>query len=231
MIHNYTKKAYFCGNLVEEYTFEKPVYYNFTPYKTKIDKVRIPKERSDFAVSRSKKRIRRLVNSNPGMNKFLTLTFAKHITDIKQANYEFKLFRQKLARHINQPLKYLCVIEFQKSGRIHYHLMIDMPFLDWRKLSDIWGRGRIQIEQIRDKHKTGMYLAKYMKKGLQDIRLYGQRSFFYSYKLLLRPIERLDKFIDVQIKLVYCKVKKLIKEYSYYSDIRGRVVYQLFALC
>jgi len=231
MIHSYQKKAYKCGNLLEEYEFEKPVFFNFTPFVSNVDKVRIPKERSDFSVSRSKKRIRRLVNSNPGMDKFLTLTFAENVTDIKVANYEFKKFRQKLQRSLGiSALKYLGVVEFQKRGAIHYHLMIDMPYIDQDRIQALWGQGRVWIERIRDKNKTGMYLAKYMKKGLFDLRLYGQRAFFYSYKLLLKPIEHLDIFIDAYVALVYRKTKSLIKEYTYYSDIRGRIVYRLYQL-
>lgn len=230
MPNSYTKKAYITGKTAEVYTFDKPVYYGFQGFAPKNSAVRIPKPRSVFALSRSKKRIRRLVNSNHGMDKFLTLTFAENVTDIPQANYQFKIFRQKLERYLGRQFKYLGVLEFQKSGRIHYHVMLDIPYIEWQVLSKIWGYGRIQIETIRDKRKTGAYIAKYVTKGLDDIRLYGKRTYFYSIKLLSLPVEALDKIVDALLILVY-KESKVLKEYTFYCDYRGRITYRLYSLC
>jgi len=100
------------------------------------------------------------------------------VSDLQQANYEFKKFRQKLERFLGKKVVYFCVPEFQKRGAVHYHLLLDMPFVSWEKLSSLWGHGRIQIEQIRDKRKAGSYLSHYINKDKSDIRYYRQKAFF-----------------------------------------------------
>ncbi|MGG3360502.1 hypothetical protein ABER89_19145, partial [Bacillus safensis] len=58
----------------------------------------------EIVLSRAKREVRRLINSNVDAwdekPKFFTLTFAENVTDIKWANNEFKKFRQRLSRHI-----------------------------------------------------------------------------------------------------------------------------------
>ena len=53
---------------------------------------------------------------------FLTLTFNEHITDPKEAQRRFNSLRTNYLRH-RYP-HYIRVIERQKSGRIHYHLLV-----------------------------------------------------------------------------------------------------------
>ena len=57
---------------------------------------------------------------------FLTLTFADHITDPREAQKRLN----SLLSHVVKPRygEYTGVLERQKSGRIHYHLLVTMPF-------------------------------------------------------------------------------------------------------
>lgn len=196
MIHEYQKKAVVCGNQTEVYEYARPI---FRGLQSRIGVYRgsdrVPKPRTTESTLRTRKKIRQLVNSNPTMDKFLTLTFAENVTDIRTANYEFKKFRQKLERHLGRAFKYLGVIEFQERGAVHYHLMMDIPFIEWQELSELWGKGRIKIERIRKANRAGLYMAKttnYLLKGATDTRLFGKKVFFYSYNLLAKARELLE---------------------------------------
>ncbi|WP_452176556.1 rolling circle replication-associated protein, partial [Kordiimonas lipolytica] len=62
--------------------------------------------------------------------------------DVKESNYNFKKFIQRLNYKMDLKLKYSCVVEFQKRGAVHYHLLAyNLPFIENSKLAEIWGHG------------------------------------------------------------------------------------------
>lgn len=233
MIQNYQKKAVITGNFVEVYEYARPIFRGLQSRFPRSSGVRTPKPRSMQSAMRTRSRIRRLVNSNPTMDKFLTLTFAENITDVASANYLFKLFRQKLERHLGRKFKYLGVIEFQKRGAVHYHLIMDIPFIEWPILSEMWGNGRIQIERIRKPNRAGIYMAKttnYIAKGLQDTRLFGKRVYFYAYATLDKFLEIMDfscnnknRFLDV-----VDSCKKVLFRRNVFIEGHGLIKYTLY---
>jgi len=78
-------------------------------------------------------------------------------------------------------LKYAVVIEFQKRGAIHFHvLFFNLPFIDHDKLSKLWRNGFIKINKIENVKNIGSYVTKYMSKDFDDSRLCGQKSYFTS---------------------------------------------------
>lgn len=78
---------------------------------------------------------------------FIILTFAENITNTETANYEFTKFIQRFNYeiiHKKSYLQYSVVIEFQKRGAIHYHVVFyNLPFVkDLKsKLLKLWGNG------------------------------------------------------------------------------------------
>jgi hypothetical protein len=115
-------------------------------------------------------------------DKFLTLTFAENITDVKVANKEFKKGIKRL-RYLYPDLKYLAVIEFQERGAVHYHMLAKLPFIKNSKLAEIWGNGFVKIRQISHVDDVGRYVTKYMNKDLSDIRLQGLKAYNCSKNL------------------------------------------------
>lgn len=57
---------------------------------------------------------------------FLTLTFADHVTCPKEAWRRFKSLRTHVLNR-RYPQGWLCVMERQDSGRIHFHLLVVLP--------------------------------------------------------------------------------------------------------
>lgn len=233
MITQYQKKAVVCGNQVEVYEYARPIFRGLESRlgsRARGARSLVPKPRTSQSTMRTRKKIRQLVNSNPTMDKFLTLTFAENVKDIRTANYEFKKFRQRLERYLGRSFKYLGVIEFQERGAVHYHLMLDIPFIDWQELSALWGQGRIKIEKIRKANRAGLYMAKttnYLLKAGSDTRLYGKKVFFYAYNVLDKALEKLENISDGFAELVGQCSRVLFKR-AFFIEGHGLIKYTLY---
>lgn len=151
-------------------------------------------------MKRARSNLMRLINANvrrwydddgrPYEPVFLTLTFAKNVQDIDEANKAFKNFRRRLEYEINGKLKYVCVIEFQERGAIHYHLVIfNLPYIPVSRLAEIWRHGFVKINVIKDVDNVGAYMSKYMGKDVMDERLIGEKCYFSS-RGLHKPKEK-----------------------------------------
>ncbi len=147
------------------------------------------KEHRKKTLSKAKTTIRRLINANVNAwgekPKFLTLTFADNVQDIKTANYEFKKFRQRIEYKLKIKLKYVVVVEFQKRGAIHYHaIFFNLPYIAAELLASIWANGFIRVNRIDEVDNVGAYVTKYMTKQEyseeKTDRLKGQKSYFTS---------------------------------------------------
>jgi hypothetical protein len=122
---------------------------------------------------------------------FLTLTFAEHITDPREAQRRFN----SLATHVLRKRypAFVAVLERQKTGRIHYHLLVVLPddirtgvdfdaiaqgdyrtankslrleWAYWRKTAPCYRFGRTELLPIKsDADALGQYVGKYIAKG------------------------------------------------------------------
>ena len=228
-----SKKVVISGPVIELYE------YRYTPKTTYINTngragsgSEVSEERSKLyrgkTLAKARKNVRRLINANIDKwgewPKFLTLTFAEHVTNVRQANYEFKKFRQRLEYALKIRLKYVGVVEFQQSGRIHYHVVIfNMPYIDANRLASIWQNGYIKINAIDHVDNVGAYITKYMTKDNDDSRLKGEKSYFAS-RGLYKPIER---FIDHKQLTDFKRIFEHVKVYEaeFDNDYYGRIYY------
>jgi hypothetical protein len=139
---------------------------------------------------------------------FLTLTFAQHILDPKEAQRRYNSLNvHVLSKRYAQVIR---VIERQKSGRIHYHLLVVLPddirsgadfdafairdyksannhlrreWAYWRHTAGKYGFGRTELMPIRSNAEAmGAYVGKYISKhiGNRDERDKGVRLVAYS---------------------------------------------------
>lgn len=203
----YDKKAIIAGNQIEIYEYDKSVLYGYSDIKKGSRGRQSIASDEDKEINREKvfKRartnLRRLINCNiEADSKFLTLTFRDNVTDLDFANKEFKKFIMRLNYNFNIKLKYSCVIEFQKRGAIHYHVILYNlnGKVDLNKLSDIWGHGFIKLNKINGIDNVGAYVCKYMTKT-DDKRLEGRKMYFNS-RNLIKPTEIKD--VDIVNALV-----------------------------
>ena len=119
---------------------------------------------------------------------FLTLTFADNVSS-EQSHLIFNRFLVSLRRYYEKnyagkfgypkKLRYFAVRELQDRGVYHYHLLfIDLRFLPFSLISEMWGVGFVFLEYVRGSEAI-RYMLKYMRKDTHN----GAR-FHASYELL-----------------------------------------------
>jgi len=106
------------------------------------------------------------------LNKLLTLTLdpAKlHGADsTKYINEVFADFRVYLRRKLRRTPSYIRVLEYQKNGNAHLHILVNC-WLDHDWVSEAWaavGGGRIVDIRMVDMHRISHYLSKYLTKQM-----------------------------------------------------------------
>lgn len=236
----YKHKIITSGNVIELYTYEREVRTGKDADKEENNGRRgngkelfqegDNKNRSD-ALQKAKKRLRREINSNIDQwgqtAKFFTLTYAEHVTDIEESNYEFMKFIQRLNYQLKIRLKYSAVIEFTKRGRIHYHLVTyNLPYTPNKQLAEIWGHGFVKINKIDQVDNVGAYVTKYMTKDNDDPRLKGKKCHFSS-RGLKKPTEEI---IDEKQKE---SLEQALEQYEAFradfdTDYLGKITYRQY---
>lgn len=183
-------KVYSCGNFIDYIHYEKPIRFGKRHCRRRIKKIvdplskPKPKTVSRFSISRSRTNIRRLINCNEDLNRFVTLTFREHITEHNKANYLFNRFIKRLKIRFPD-LKYLAVPELTEIGRIHYHLLVN-NFIKADVLADVWRNGFVKINLINNNSNVGAYVCKYLSADFANNFRTSKKRFFYS-KNLIRP--------------------------------------------
>jgi len=249
MAYTYDLKVIVSGKQVELYKYKKNVWREYeTNNEDKLEKepkqlnlfeqAKLKKQRIQFSINRTKTEIRRLVNSNPQLNKFMTLTFAKSTTDLKEANYIFNKFILRMAYRYPD-FEYFAVPEFQKDedyhgrvkehgGSVHYHLLCNLPYIENDALEWFWGQGMVDIREIGKVNNLGAYMSKYLGKELFSGRMFGKKKFFRSQSLSA-PIEMLgyyaQKFIEKFLSLLTPAFEKVFQ-----SEWMGEVDYKAYTL-
>jgi len=254
LIERVYKKIVYSGDIVEVYEYDKGYLkgYELTDSekekngRLKGEKSNNYEENRKQVLQRAKKNLRRLINSNVGQYgkeftaKFLTLTFKENIKDLDKANYEFEKFIKRLNYHCfgtkKANLKYTCVVEFQKRGAIHYHVIIyNMPYIKANDIVNVWGNGFIKINKIDDVDNVGAYVSEYLGqaekgqgKNIEDDRLQGKKSYFSS-RGLYNPIEITDKKIVEQVATALLN-EKLTYSATFENEHLGNITYKQYNL-
>lgn len=174
-------------------------------------------------VKRTMRRLRRLIahNFEGGINQlWITLTYAKHITDPKIANRDYEVFMKRLRRKYNN-LAYIAVIEPQASGRWHYHVLLKdvtggVLTIPNNDLAHMWGKGFTKTKRLKSSDKVGNYLLAYVsnldlkldEKSKEKKQIKGARLYLYpkglriyrSSKDIEKPIEETSIKDDILSK-------------------------------
>lgn len=241
MAYPYNVKVVVSGKQVEVYNYKKSVWRDFERTQASVEtkpvkepkqldifeKIKQQKQKQEFSVNRTRTEIRRLINSNPQLNKFMTLTFAQNITDLKQANYEFNKFVLRLSYKYPN-FEYLAVPEFQKRGAVHYHVICNLPFVHYNEIFETWGQGKIDIKKVKDVTNLGAYVCKYLGKDMFDERTFGKKKFFRS-----QTLSEAKEFFGYLAQLFIKKFLALatpVFEKVFNSEWTGEVTYQAYTL-
>lgn len=104
--------------------------------KEKVKKENKLKEIDEKNINRSKVELQKIIKTNEKKFKtFITLTFEDSINDIESANKKFNIFRTKIKR-IKKDFIYICVPEFTKQGRVHYHMLTNIDYDDIKLINE-----------------------------------------------------------------------------------------------
>lgn len=229
---------YVSGNVIEVYNYEVERYrgYKRKPIKKKDKPLLIDYETGEILDSRIESRersnirarnhLRRLILANFDRNsKFLTLTFRKNVTDLTEANECFKQFVQNINRELKKKnkkskLSYVAVVEYQKRGAIHYHIICNLTYMRVEVIRDCWRRavkereGNIDLKNIKHVDNVGAYVVKYMTKADADERLIGKKLYQTS-RGLKKPIEVVGREAEKYIERLGLEDKKIAYQTEY----------------
>ena len=201
---DYFRKLIRAGNVYYLYEYEEKVSRGFSskrkgranaPFTSAETKLENQRKKA----ARARKTVQRAVNANPALNKFLTLTYAENVAELDRARQDFDKFVKRIKTRFSD-FKYIVVIEFQKRGAIHFHLLCNLPYIDVKRLAQIWGFGFIKINRIDNVDNVGAYITKYMTKDNIDPRLTGKKCYSMSRGLNLpeeiTEPEKIDEIIN-----------------------------------
>lgn len=231
----YNTKVIVYGDFYEIYKYQKNI---LKKQKTKMITKKRTREgsRSSFSLNRTRNTVRRLVSANfTNKSTFITLTFAENMQDIAQANRRFRLFTRRLRHYIRSQgeypvdnFKYLAVIEFQKRGAIHYHIICTLPYISQKIMHICWPYGFFKINKTRHIKNIGAYVSKYLYKESSDQRLRGAKAYFCSTNLI-RPYMVINSQAVKAIANEHRRGRyEQIKKGVYKNEYTGKVYYQLY---
>lgn len=182
-----------------------------------VKEFKLNENRSQNANSMRKtfKKLRYLINNNFVGNAnelFITLTYRENMLDTVKLYEDFKKFIQRLKYKYSDmgKIEYIDVVEPQKRGAWHHHVLIKFVdqisvFVPNKELADVWSHGFVRVNRINDIDNVGAYLTAY----LADI-----------------PLDEMDSNINVIGEVVEKKIgdktKKIVKGgrlYMYPSGI------------
>jgi len=228
-----SKRAIRYGKYVDIYEYEKPYLRGYQIKKPagRVFSKPESEKKTDFSLNRAHTAIRRIVNANPNLDKFVTLTFADWVNlsahsskglnfeyvgnneDIAQCNQVFMKFCQRLKHVVSENLQYFCVPELQKSNTVHYHFLADLPFLEAPKLANIWRYGFVKINRVDKVSNIGAYVSKYLTKDNSKEKLSNKKAYFCS-RNLKKPSEIPVIALDNMRLITEKKIDFLETEYS-----------------
>jgi hypothetical protein len=138
---------------------------------------------------------------------FATFTYTKPQHDIEQAIKDWWYFTRKMKK-VYSDVAFLRVPERHKSGAVHFHAVMfglpsDLPCVMvkpgkyWihacppeklcerrlRALAGVWGKGFVDVNQVRSPESIGVYLSKYLTKGKPDWTLFGCHVYSPNFKM------------------------------------------------
>lgn len=210
------EKAVISGQKIEFYKYSLPILCdykrnpNILNIKIKPDSDDNYERRSD-SLARARQNVRRIIWANlTPHTKFLTLTVKDNITDVKVFKRMFTTFLQAMKRQ-GFDLSYVYVLERQKRGAVHAHLVVfNDEKIPLKVLKKCWHYGRSEIhilnglkyktnERIRD---VGAYVCKYITK--EAVIEWGTRSYSCSLGLKRSWDIPIKEYGDFDIGLFEC---------------------------
>ena len=217
------------------YLVNKEAEYSlFDPITEKLEK----KQKAKSSLSRTRNEMRRKINANPELLTFLTLTFRENITEVKEANKIFNRFIVRMRKQ-RPDFKYIAVIEFQKRGAVHYHLLCDLDISELTSKyktrayeryfsKNHWKKGFIKVKPADHVDNMGAYFCKYLSKDMFNERMFRKKKYFCSQNLNKPVVLKGEKARFLLDK--YLPETKLLFQKEMESQWVGRIEYKNYKI-
>ena len=121
-------------------------------------------------------------------------------------------FRTSLKRHSGSSIAFITILELQKSGYAHLHILVDR-YIAQEWISEAWqavGGGKIVDIRRRDIHRLAAYLSKYLTKDIlsadfkKRVRRYTTSR---TIVLFVKSGNRTWKRVKLSIEFLYQKCR------------------------
>lgn len=123
------------------------------------------------------KKIRDLINNNfvgAANELHVTLTYAENMRDEKKLYDDFRKFMQRFRYRYNYDVDYISVVEPQRRGAWHLHVLLrfnglDKIYIHNDEICSLWGHGFTKTKGLEGVDNIGAYLSAY----LGDVEMTG----------------------------------------------------------
>ena len=205
----YSRKIIISGDLIQVYDYKIPISNGYTSDRENYDKNKTG-IKSQYSLNRARNNMIRTINANVCQySKFITLTTKENITDREQFLKMFDSFRRNFRNNLKEALKYLGVLEQQKRGAWHIHLVVfNKKKLDFLTLKKCWTVGSVDLKKVDYNRNLGIYLAKYLTK--ENIQL--NKKAVLKSRNLTKPFELTVRKTDLETTASL--IKDLIPHYN-----------------
>jgi hypothetical protein len=152
------------------------------------------------------------------LRRFVTLTLDPNNcsaeNSIEHIRNCWNKLRTYLKRYCKKSISFIAVLELQKSGYAHLHILVS-EYINQKWLSEAWeslGGGKIVDIRWVDIHRVSHYLSKYLTKELlfstissksrryttsRDIRLFNKQVSKYKWRLIKMPLDDLYPLVEL----------------------------------
>ena len=174
------------------------------------------------------------------LNRFVTLTLdPKKLKEgedsTKYLNRTFAKLRSVLHRRYGKALSYIRVLEYQKNGTAHFHLLLNQ-FIDIEWLRERWqavgGGWNVWIKLITIRRVVG-YVTKYLTKDLllsapkgsrrvttsRNIRLFEKPRKDFVWELLKGPIEAVRLGFAAVVNEKFCETDGSLSAFTVLANV------------
>jgi hypothetical protein len=174
-----------------------------------------------------------------GLNRFLTLTLdPKKLSGEDSTRYlrrTFAKLRSLLHREYGKAFSYICVLQYQKNGTAHLHILLNR-FVDVEWLRTKWqavgGGWNVWIEVVSIR-KIVNYVSRYLSQELllsapkgsrrvttsRDIRLFEKPTKDPVWRLIKAPIERIRKSFEAVLDDTFCEIDGLLTAFTVLANV------------
>jgi hypothetical protein len=173
------------------------------------------------------------------LQRLLTLTLdpAKIEGDpVQYLNRLFAMLRVYLGRKYGASIQYIRILEFQKNGNPHFHILIDR-YIPREWIQAAWvavGGGRMVDVRHVDVHRVSRYLSKYLTKELlmsapsrsrrvttsRGIKLFEKKPTEFKWELLRVSIYRLHEMYAVYVLTQSFDEDQLLESFT--ANLNGK---------